>query len=75
MTELAVPAHSVNYGLLPQTWEDPAHKAEELDGVAVSPWNVLAAACDYTSWMTGHSGTGSRLLSHCRSYAMLSAGL
>ena len=26
---------SVNYGLLPQTWEDPAHKAEELDGIAV----------------------------------------
>ncbi|CAK0787772.1 V-ATPase V0 sector subunit c'' [Coccomyxa viridis] len=25
---------NVNYGLLPQTWEDPAHKAEELDGVA-----------------------------------------
>lgn len=26
-----------NYGLLPQTWEDPAHKAEALDGVAVRP--------------------------------------
>jgi hypothetical protein len=25
-----------NYGLLPQTWEDPAHKNEELGGVAVS---------------------------------------
>lgn len=25
-----------NYGLLPQTWEDPAHKNAELDGVAVS---------------------------------------
>lgn len=25
-----------NYGLLPQTWEDPDHKNEELDGVAVS---------------------------------------
>lgn len=24
-----------NYGLLPQTWEDPAHKNPELDGVAV----------------------------------------
>ena len=28
---------SVNYGLLPQTWEDPAHNADELDGVAVRP--------------------------------------
>jgi inorganic pyrophosphatase len=26
-----------NYGLLPQTWEDPAHKAEDIGGVAVSP--------------------------------------
>lgn len=25
-----------NYGLLPQTWEDPGHKNAELDGVAVS---------------------------------------
>ena len=25
-----------NYGLLPQTWEDPAHKAEDIGGVAVS---------------------------------------
>jgi hypothetical protein len=25
-----------NYGLLPQTWEDPTHKNPELDGVAVS---------------------------------------
>jgi inorganic pyrophosphatase len=24
-----------NYGMLPQTWEDPAHRAEDLDGVAV----------------------------------------
>lgn len=24
-----------NYGLLPQTWEDPKHKAADLDGVAV----------------------------------------
>jgi hypothetical protein len=24
-----------NYGLLPQTWEDPAHKAADLGGVAV----------------------------------------
>ncbi len=23
-----------NYGLLPQTWEDPAHKAEDVGGVA-----------------------------------------
>ena len=25
-----------NYGMLPQTWEDPEHKSEELGGVAVS---------------------------------------
>lgn len=25
-----------NYGLLPQTWEDPDHKNPELGGVAVS---------------------------------------
>lgn len=25
-----------NYGLLPQTWEDPDHKNTDLDGVAVS---------------------------------------
>lgn len=25
-----------NYGLLPQTWEDPAHTNAELGGVAVS---------------------------------------
>ena len=24
-----------NYGMLPQTWEDPAHKAEDVGGVAV----------------------------------------
>ena len=24
-----------NYGMLPQTWEDPAHKNADLDGVAV----------------------------------------
>jgi len=24
-----------NYGLLPQTWEDPSHKNEECGGVAV----------------------------------------
>lgn len=24
-----------NYGMLPQTWEDPAHKAEDIGGVAV----------------------------------------
>lgn len=26
-----------NYGMLPQTWEDPEHKSEELGGIAVSP--------------------------------------
>ncbi len=26
-----------NYGMLPQTWEDPAHKAEDIGGVAVRP--------------------------------------
>ncbi len=26
-----------NYGLLPQTWEDPAHKAEDVGGVAARP--------------------------------------
>ena len=25
-----------NYGMLPQTWEDPEHKSEELGGIAVS---------------------------------------
>ena len=25
-----------NYGMLPQTWEDPEHKNEDLGGVAVS---------------------------------------
>ena len=24
-----------NYGMLPQTWEDPEHKSEELGGIAV----------------------------------------
>ncbi len=27
-----------NYGMLPQTWEDPAHKAEDIGGVAVRPF-------------------------------------
>ena len=27
-----------NYGMLPQTWEDPEHKSEELGGIAVSLW-------------------------------------
>lgn len=26
-----------NYGMLPQTWEDPELKSEELGGIAVSP--------------------------------------
>ena len=26
-----------NYGMLPQTWEDPAHTDEALGGVAVRP--------------------------------------
>jgi len=26
-----------NYGLLPQNWEDPAHKAEDVGGVAARP--------------------------------------
>ena len=26
-----------NYGMLPQTWEDPAHTDDSLDGVAVCP--------------------------------------
>lgn len=26
-----------NYGLLPQTWEDPAHHAADVDNAAVSP--------------------------------------
>jgi hypothetical protein len=30
-----------NYGLLPQTWEDPDHKNAELDGVAVSVSKAL----------------------------------
>ena len=25
-----------NYGMLPQTWEDPEHRSEELGGIAVS---------------------------------------
>lgn len=30
-----------NYGLLPQTWEDPDHKNEDLGGVAVRPQTLL----------------------------------
>ena len=43
MVTCADPACSVNYGLLPQTWEDPAHKAEE-----VSPQPLHALACSHT---------------------------
>ena len=32
------PPGSWNYGLLPQTWEDPAHKNEDAGGVFVSLW-------------------------------------
>jgi hypothetical protein len=31
-----------NYGLLPQTWEDPSHKNEDLGGVAVSFLYIIA---------------------------------
>jgi hypothetical protein len=31
-----------NYGLLPQTWEDPAHKNEDAGGVFVSPSSSAA---------------------------------
>ena len=31
-----------NYGMLPQTWEDPEHKSEELGGIAVCTLNVHA---------------------------------
>jgi hypothetical protein len=31
-----------NYGLLPQTWEDPAHKNEDAGGVFVSPFSSAA---------------------------------
>jgi inorganic pyrophosphatase len=30
-----------NYGLLPQTWEDPDHKNEDLGGVAVRCYFVM----------------------------------
>jgi len=29
-----------NYGMLPQTWEDPEHKSEELGGIAVCTFGV-----------------------------------
>lgn len=35
-----------NYGLLPQTWEDPAHKAEDIGGVAVTLY-TLTFMCLY----------------------------
>ena len=31
-----------NYGLLPQTWEDPGHKNDDLDGVFVSLCTAIA---------------------------------
>lgn len=30
-----------NYGLLPQTWEDPGHKQADLNGIAVSSHVVI----------------------------------
>jgi hypothetical protein len=41
-----------NYGLLPQTWEDPDHKNTELDGVAVSRGVGLGAG----GWGGGGAG-------------------
>ena len=31
-----------NYGMLPQTWEDPEHKSEELGGIAVCTLSTYA---------------------------------
>ena len=31
-----------NYGLLPQTWEDPKAHAPEVDNAAVSPFDLIA---------------------------------
>lgn len=31
-----------NYGMLPQTWEDPEHKSDELGGIAVSTLSAYA---------------------------------
>jgi hypothetical protein len=33
-----------NYGLLPQTWEDPSHKNEDLGGVAVRAFACICFA-------------------------------
>ena len=34
-----------NYGLLPQTWEDPAHANEECGGVFVSGYDSFLLFC------------------------------
>lgn len=33
-----------NYGMLPQTWEDPEHKSEELGGIAVCSLHYICLA-------------------------------
>ena len=33
-----------NYGMLPQTWEDPEHKSEELGGIAVCTLHMIRLA-------------------------------
>jgi inorganic pyrophosphatase len=43
-----------NYGMLPQTWEDPAHKNPELDDVAVSIMSALCCFASFLSWACGY---------------------
>ena len=42
-----------NYGMLPQTWEDPAHKNPELDDVAVRIKPAPFCFASFLSWACG----------------------
>jgi hypothetical protein len=46
-----------NYGLLPQTWEDPDHKNADLGGVAVSSFVVAVSSFEGRGCVTWCAGT------------------